>query len=213
MDTPTQQQQDELSLCESAVAGNRSALGQLLSRYRPALGRMIRIRMPPALAGRLDGSDIVQEAMIEAARAIPGFQVDPERPFYIWLRQIACNKLLEAQRNHMATHKRDVGREVSLDQRQPSPDRTVMADVLVSSITSPSQSAIRREFRTLLEAQLAELEPADQEVFVLRHFEQLSVRDTAEVMGISKSAAGKRYLKVLDHLRQTLLGIADASLH
>ncbi len=45
------------------------------------------------------------------------------------------------------------------------------------------------------------MEPLDREILVLRHFEELSNGEAAQVLGLSKSAASNRYIRVLERLK------------
>lgn len=201
--------EDEITLCTRAVDGDGAALNSLITRYRKPLARMIRVRLPDKLQARIDDSDIIQEACVEASRNIASYEPDPERPFFLWLRQIALNKLIEAQRRHLGAKKRDANRDVPLP--DPEDSSSAVAEYLVGSITSPSQAAIRAETKLSLERRLAEMDEVDREVLILRHFEHLSMSETAAILDISKSAVGKRYLKALDRLRDVLLQISEAS--
>lgn len=200
-----------MQLCERAVAGDEDALTRLLSQHRDSLTRMIRFRLPEPLKARIGDSDIIQETALEAARCIANFEPDPERPFYLWLRQIAWNKLIEAERNHIGTQKRDATREVPIHGSDSDASCRSMAGALAGSITSPSHAAMKIELQDLLHQKLAEMDEIDREVLLLRHFEQLSTAESAAILGISKAGAGKRYLNALDRLRDLLVRIAEVS--
>ena len=198
---------DETVLCERAVAGDEVALSELLHRHRSKLRRLIRLRMSPQLRVREDESDIVQQSLADAAASIRRFQPDPDRPFYLWLRHIAITKLNEAVRRHVTTQKREVGREISLHSRQPEASTDSIADILIEQASTGSQNAIRAEQRHMVHMGLDAMDPVDREVLVLRHFESLNTLQTAEVLGLSKSGAGKRYLKALERLREILVEV------
>ena len=76
-----------------------------------------------------------------------------------------------------------------------------IAAVLLDDKTSPSQALIRDEGRILIESALGEMDPLDQEVLALRHFEQLSNVEVADAMGLDASAASKRFVRALQRLR------------
>ena len=79
-----------------------------------------------------------------------------------------------------------------------------LAAQLASELTSPSDAAIRNETLGQLEEALDVMDPVDREVLVLRHFEELSNNDVAEILGIRKAAASKRYVRALGRLRDIL---------
>ncbi|MFI5455438.1 MAG: RNA polymerase sigma factor [Isosphaerales bacterium] len=74
-------------------------------------------------------------------------------------------------------------------------------------LTSPTQAAVRAELQVRLQEVLNAMEPLDREIIVMRHFEELSNVEVAEVLGIEKSAASKRYLRAIRKLREVLVGI------
>jgi RNA polymerase sigma-70 factor (ECF subfamily) len=55
-----------------------------------------------------------------------------------------------------------------------------------------------------LRAVLERLDPIDREVLALRHFEELSNHEVAEVLGIQTAAASKRYIRAIERLKQAL---------
>src|SRR5689334_8689958 len=87
--------------------GDAGALGQLLERHRPRLRTMVRLRMDRLLQARVDPSDVVQEAFLEASSRLDEFIRNPAVPFYLWLRAITGQQLLTAYRRHCGTQARD----------------------------------------------------------------------------------------------------------
>ena len=192
-------------LLARAIGGDQSALSELLALHQERLKRMVRLRMDRRLQGRVDASDVVQEAMIDASRRLGDYAADPSMPFFLWLRWITADKLLNAYRFHVETKKREVGQEVSLYQK-PMPDAcsVSLAQQLLGQLTSPTQAVQRAELQVLVQDVLNSMDPIDREVLVLRNFEQLSNVETAKVLGIKKSAASKRYISALKRLKQAL---------
>ena len=100
---------------------------------------------------------------------------------------------------------RDAGREISLHRAAfPEASSAMLAAQLVGSFTSPSQVAMRAERRVRLQEALNGMQPIDREIIALRHLEQLSRAETAEVLGIEKAAASKRYVRAMEKLRTIL---------
>ncbi len=195
---------DELvELVACAAAGNQQALDALFSRYRGPLGRMVRLRMNRKLQGRVDASDILQESFLEASRRLPDYSSKRPMPFYLWLRHIAGQKLVDAHRRHLGARRRDAGQEVSLRLGgSPTADSDSMAVELTGGLTSPSQAVAKAELRERLEQLLAAMESLDREILALRHFEQLSNAEVAEALSISPSTAASRYFRALRRLRE-----------
>ena len=202
-----------------AAAGDSAVMGELLSRYRERLRTMVRLRLDRRLQGRVDPSDVVQEAFLEASQRIAGYaratavsdnRVASRMPFFLWLRFLTTQRMLIARRRHLGTKMRDAGEEVSL-YRKALPEATTMsiAAQLLGQLTSPTQAAARAELQLQLQQALNGMDPTDREVLVLRHFEELNNNDTAAVLGISKTAASNRYVRALRRLREIVGGIAE----
>src|SRR5262245_57591025 len=165
-------------------------LGTLLEQHRDKLKRMVRCRLDRRLQGRVDPSDVVQEAYIEAARRFPDYERDPAMPFFLWLRFLAVQQLLIVHRRHLNVKMRSVKRESPAGGGQaPSADLAILADGLSGHFTSPSSAAARKETRSRLAAALEALEPHDREILTLRHFEQLNTAESAQILGISAALA------------------------
>jgi RNA polymerase sigma-70 factor (ECF subfamily) len=186
-----------------ARAGDRGALSVVLESLEPRLLRMVELRLEQALRRRLEPRDIVQEALLEAARRFDEWRADPRIPFHSWLRLICAQALTNAQRKHLGTQKREAAREQPLLDR-PSVSAANAADFFVASQTSPSQAATRSEARALVLNALLELEEMDREILALRHFEGLSNDEAAVELGIEPAAASKRFARALQRLRPAL---------
>lgn len=196
--------EDTQRLLDRAQAGDRSSLGQLLEVRREQLTRIVRIRMGRRLQSRVDASDVVQDAFVEAMRRFDEFQQQSKFPFFIWLRLITLQKLAQLQRFHLGTQARDAAREVSID-HAPVPQATsaVLAGQLLGTLTSPTRAVARDEEKALLEQALNEMDETDREVLVLRHFEKLEVSETANLLDLSESGTRKRYVRALTRLKNT----------
>ena len=80
---------DTEELLRQAGQGDEPARQQLLVRHRDRLKRMVAVRLDPRLAVRVDPSDVVQEALLDAAQKLDGYLRDRPVPFYPWLRRLA----------------------------------------------------------------------------------------------------------------------------
>lgn len=185
--------------CETRLAD----WAEIMSRHRERLRRMIEVRMHPGLLGRIDASDVLQDTFIEAARVLSVSKQNQDIPVYIWLRRLANQKLIQAHRTHLKVAARDVRREQSTIET-PEASSMSIARYLVGNHTSPSLQAIRRERESVLQHGLSQLEPLDREVLALRHFEQLSGPESAQILGISHDAVKKRYIRALEKLQKIM---------
>jgi RNA polymerase sigma-70 factor (ECF subfamily) len=199
---------ETVRLLQRAAAGDSASWGALLTRHEARLRRVVAFRLDPRLQGRIDASDVMQEVYLAAAKSLPEYLLAPDLPFFLWLRGVAGNKLLELHRRHLGTPMRDARREVSL-YRGALPEATsaALADHLLGEATGPSEAAVRAEAKVRLQEALNRMDPVDREALALRHFEHLSNAEAARVLGIKEPAAGKRYLRALERLRDILAGL------
>jgi RNA polymerase sigma-70 factor (ECF subfamily) len=195
----------EADLVPLAAAGDEPAARELYSRYAGRLKRMVRLRLSRRLQGRVDDSDVLQEAYVDIARRLPEYVRDPRLPFFLWVRHLTGLKLVEIHRRHLGTQARDADREISLHRGAlPEADSVSLAAQLLGQLTSPSQAAVRAELRLRVQDALGAMDPVDREVLALKHFEQLSTSEIAQVVGLSKAGAGSRYLRAIKRLREIL---------
>jgi RNA polymerase sigma-70 factor (ECF subfamily) len=201
--TVTQEPDTEV-LLDQAGKGDAFACEQLLVRHRDRLRRMVAFRLDRRLAARVDASDVVQEALADAARKLPDYLRSRPLPFYPWLRQLAWERLVELHRRHVLAQKRSVTREEG--QALPLADESALelANRLLARGAGPVGQLLRDELRDRVQAVLAELPPRDREVLVLRHLEQLSIRDIAAVLDLSEGAVKSRHLRALQRFRDLL---------
>ena len=170
---------------------------------------MIRLRLDRRLSGRVDSSDVLQEAFIDVRKRLAEYASDPgAMPFHLWLRLVTGQRLTDLHRFHLGAQMRDAGLEVSLHRGPfPQADSVSLAAQLLGKMTSASKAAIRAEHKLIVQDALNGMDPIDREVLALRHFEQLSNTETAHVLGLSKSAASNRYIRALERLREILTSI------
>jgi RNA polymerase sigma-70 factor (ECF subfamily) len=192
-------------LLNLAAAGDGAAWGALLTAHEDRLTRIAAFRMDPRLRGRVDAADIVQEAFVEASEHREAYFRAPTIPLFLWLRGVVNNKLLEVHRHHLGTRMRDAKRERQLDDLHRAGDTSAaLCAHLTSGLTHASVVAVREEVRVRLAEALDGMDSTDREVLAMRHFEQLSNAEAAQVLGIQERAAAKRYLRALERLRRIL---------
>jgi RNA polymerase sigma-70 factor (ECF subfamily) len=189
----------------SIRAGGTRALGELCSAHRDRLRRMVQLRLDRRLQGRVDPSDVIQEAFVDAARRLPEYASDPSMPPFLWLRFLTAQRLVTLHRIHLGVKARDAGREVSLHSGPlPSADSRSLAAQLLGRLTTPSRAAMRAEIQIKIQDALNSMDPIDREILALRHFEELSNSETAAVLGLQKATASKRYVCALRRLKEIL---------
>jgi RNA polymerase sigma-70 factor (ECF subfamily) len=164
------------------------------------------------LQGRVDPSDVLQEAYLEVCKGFADYARAPALPFFLWLRHVTGQKLIAVHRQHLGAQMRDADREVSLYRGAlPQASSASLAAQLLGRLTSPTQAVVRAELQIRVQEALNGMDPLDREVLALRHFEMLSNAETAEVLGIKKSAASNRYIRALERLKDVLAGLPDFS--
>jgi RNA polymerase sigma-70 factor (ECF subfamily) len=171
---------------------------------------MVALRLDRRLAGRIDPSDVIQEAQLEAAERLAEYLRNPTMPFFLWLRLITGQRLMILHRRHLGARMRAAGREVSLDRPAlPQATSAALAAQLLGRLTRPSEAAVRAEMKARLHEALDQMDPTDREVLTLRHFEQLTTPETAQELGISEEATKKRHIRALKRLKAILTGTPE----
>jgi RNA polymerase sigma-70 factor (ECF subfamily) len=205
MEVSSDPDSSDLGMLRQAQSGDSRALEQVLTRYRGRLKRMVKLRLDPRVQGRVDPSDVVQEAYLEVSQKLGDYLVEPKIPFFLWLRLMTGQKLALEHRKHLGVQARNAAREVSLHHgAYPAASSAALAAQLLGRISTPSQAAMRADLRVRVQEALNRMEPLDREVLALRHFEQLSNAETALVLGIKETAACNRYVRALERLRLIL---------
>jgi RNA polymerase sigma-70 factor (ECF subfamily) len=190
------------------AGGDPRAVAEAFARYRNRLRQMVKLRLDRRLQGRVDPSDVLQEAYLDAAGRAAEYTAHPTMSLFLWLRYLTGQRLLIIHRQHLGTKMRDAGQEVSLYRGAlPQASSVSLAAQLLGRITSPSLAAMRAEMQVRLQDALNGMDPMDREVLTLRHFEELSNAETAAVLGVQKSAASNRYIRALKRLREVLSSI------
>src|SRR5438105_6309114 len=193
-------------LLDQAQKGEPHAVDHLLDAHREPLRRMIGPRLDPALAARVDASDIVQEVLLEAHRRLADYLRNPTMPFGLWLRHIAKDHVIDAHRRHRQAQRRSLDREQPLLPAALADHSSLeLAGQILDQEPTPASAAIRHELQKRLDSAVAALDEDDREIILMRHGEQLSNQDVAAALELSEAAASMRYLRAVRRLRAALL--------
>jgi RNA polymerase sigma-70 factor, ECF subfamily len=184
---------ERLAALESARRGDAQALGQLLDSFRPYVRVIVRGLRDPRLQGRLDESDFVQDALLEAHRNFASFRGTTVAELAAWLRRVAVRTAGRTLRGFVGTAKRD------LDCERPG---ELLDGLAVSPAESPSDQLIRHEEAATLAEALSRLPDDMQQVLLGRHLDGLSHADIARALGRSEAAVRMLYLRALRRLRE-----------
>jgi RNA polymerase sigma-70 factor (ECF subfamily) len=193
-------------LLAQARQGEAAAVEKLLETHRAPLRRMIGLRLDPALAGRVDASDIVQEVLLEVSQRLDEYLRNPAMPFHLWLRHIARDHMIDAHRRHRLAQRRSLDRERPLAPAALADQSSLdLAAQFIDREITPASAAVREELHRRMEAALAQLDEDDREVILMRHYEQLSNQEVAQALGLTEAAASMRHLRAVRRLRSLLL--------
>ncbi len=200
---------DAERLVQLAAAGDELALADLFELHRKRLKGMVRLRLDRRLQGRIDPSDVLQEAYIDMALKLSAYVSNASgMPFYLWLRLVVGERLLRIHRHHLGAAMRDAGREVSLYRGAlPQASSISLAAQLLGRMTSASEALNRAEIQLQLQAALNAMDPMDREIIGLRNFEELSNSEAATVLGVTPQAASNRYVRAMTRLQAILTAI------
>lgn len=203
---------DEIKdLLDQAKSGNEAALAELFSRYRRQLRAMVAFRLDQNLRGRIDPSDILQDAYLDLAKRLPNY--DPDKmSFFVWLRLVTKERLLVTHRQHLDAKKRDARRELVSTSFGAATSSVSLARMFADNYTSVAGKAIRAEQSVRVQAVLDKMDEQDREVIGLRIFEGLTNRETAEVIGINAKTSSSRFLRAIIKLKEELGETLDFNL-
>lgn len=187
----------------SLVDDSRDTLSKVFEEESPQLRRMISFRMDRRIKRRVDPSDVVQEAYVEAVRRLPAFLSDPKVPVVVWLRFLTYQKLLQIQQAHLGVQARDARLELPM---QGLGDSSLdgCAAQLTSRDDSPGSAVVKAELKQRLRSAMEELDARDRQIIALRQFQQLKNGAVARLLKISEKACSKRYFRALARLRRLL---------
>jgi RNA polymerase sigma-70 factor (ECF subfamily) len=198
------------SLLDRARGGDAAAVDDLLAKHRDPLRRAIELRLDPALAPRVDASDIVQDVMLEANRRLRDYLREPTMPFHLWLRHLAKDRLIDAHRFHRKAQRRSLDREQAMQAPAWAVESSVqLIAQLLDPDKTPATAAVQQELERRLHQAVTQLDDADREVILMRHYEGLGNQEVAAALALTEAAASMRYLRALRRLRAGLTGEAE----
>jgi RNA polymerase sigma-70 factor (ECF subfamily) len=198
-------------LLQRATVAEGSGVSLLLDRHRRRLRSMVAARLDRRIAARVDPSDIVQETLADAVRRLPEYLRDRPVPYWVWLRQLAIQRVAWWRRFHLKSSKRTVARERAL---YPSPREMPtlpVVDQLIGNETSPSEFAVRDQEAAWIRRALEALASTDRQVLELRYIEDYSFGEIAAKLDLGLSAVKMRHLRALKRLRGQRDGHTEGS--
>ena len=195
--------QDENSLLERARSGDQPALAAFLEKRRPQLLAFIHRNLSDAMRRKVDPEDLVQEVHLECVRALPDVKIGQRDPF-LWACQVAERRIIDAHRHFFSAQKRAAAREQPLDNGRGGTQQAGLLNMLVASLTTPSQAFSRdqKEFQ-LLQA-ITTLPQQQQDALRMRYVENLSSKQIAKKLEKSDVSIRVMLSRSLNKLRELL---------
>ena len=185
----------DAQLVARARAGDLNAFESLTTRYEPRVYSLA-LRM---LRHEQDAEDITQQTFLSALEHLNGFR--GEASFATWLLRIASHAALKIIRKRKGLD------TVSLEEATEGTDHSDAVphpEYIADWRQSPGQLVERNEIRRLLDEALGQLDDKHRLVFLLRDVEGLSVKETAETLGLSEANTKVRLLRARLQLRELL---------
>jgi len=179
---------------------------ELFARHRERLRKMVRLRLDRRLRGRLDSSSVLQLVHEDMRRRIGEYQAEPSRPFFLWLRAVAGERIQALNRQHLGPGW-DAGPDLCLCRGAMPAVHSVSLAAHLLGDRARNQAAARADLLLRLEQALNGMDSLDREVLALCHFEELSNDEAAAVLGLDPAVTSHHYVQALKRLREILSSI------
>lgn len=180
----------EESLVARAKDGSTAAFGELVERYEAKVFRLAR----NITGNHEDAEDVLQNAFVQVFKNLARFRGDSR--FYTWVVRITMNEAFMKMRRRRFN-------EVSIDEPLES-DEDVIPRQLEDWGPNPEQRYSQEELQKILAETVGKLDPGYRVVFQLRDVEELSTKETAQVLGLSLPAVKTRLRRARRQLRDSL---------
>ncbi len=187
-------------------SGQIPPLTEMFDQYRARLRLMVDLRIDRRIRSRVDASDVIQEAFIDAVRRYSSYKSDAKMSPYVWLRFLTLQQLQIAHRRHLGAKSRTATIEERLDFcGAPAVDSGSVAEYLVGEESSPSVKVARHEEIARMATAIDDLDEVDREILMLRHFEQLEYAEIGEILNLNRSTTWARYRRAVKKLGSVLV--------
>lgn len=205
--------QNQDTLVQLARDGNEDALAQLFELYKGRLRRMVDLRLNRLVRGRVNPSDVLQEAFIDLVKELKNHaadSADPQVPMFVRAWRLTGRRLDKIHRTHLGAAMRDASREVSIYRgRMPQATSHALASKLIGNSTSVLSKIEKSECQLKLQEVINTMGEADREILAMRHFEELSNLEVAAVLEVTEHSAAMRHMRALRRLRSALTKYPD----
>jgi RNA polymerase sigma-70 factor (ECF subfamily) len=183
---------------------DKQALAEFIAGHRPQLMAFIERQLGTALRRKIEPDDVYQEASAEALRALPTAELGDRDPFS-WLCQISERRIIDLHRRFFGAQKRDAAKEVPLGSSRATESRSAgLINLLVASMTTPSQVFSRNAREERLMEALGKLSEEQQKAIKLRYIENLPSKEIATQLGKTDAAVRVMLTRSLKRLHELL---------
>lgn len=196
------QDQEEVLLAQ-VRQGDQNAVAEYLEVKRPQLQAFIDRQLGPALRRKVDVEDIFQEVSIDCVRAVGDVDLKEREPFN-WFCQQAERRVIDAYRKYFGAQKRDASKEMALGNPGGGTQEGGLINLLVASMTSPSQAFSRQQKEFRLLEKISELPEEQSEAIRLRYVQGVSTREIAELLGKTDGAVRVMLTRTIRQLSSDL---------
>jgi RNA polymerase sigma-70 factor, ECF subfamily len=190
----------EAELIERVLGGDDEAFRELVRPCEHAVFMATQV----ILKNEADAEDAAQEAVLKAFTNLANFRGDSK--FSTWLIRIATNEALMKLRKQRHQKLHD-----SLDEQREGEEGNYVPRDFADWREIPSEAVQKKELQQALSRALASLTPKHRDVFVLRDVQHFSIEETAQLLGIRKSAVKTRLLRARLQMRDALAPGIDGS--
>jgi RNA polymerase sigma-70 factor (ECF subfamily) len=171
-------------------------------REYPLLHRVADANLDKKLRARVSPSDVVQDAWVEAVARFGEKEQTTDMPLSAWLKFVVRQSVNRLRRFHLGADKRTVDREQRPRYQGSENESTVsrLVEALSASMAGPASQVVREEAQQRIHSLICSMDPADREILLLRHVENLTNKECAERLNLTTSGASKRYMRALERL-------------
>ena len=198
--TKSQVDPSEAELIQRVLRGQDEAFRELVRPYERAL----LMTTQAILKNEADAEDAAQEAVLKAFTNLSKFRGDSK--FSTWLVRIATNEAFMKLRKERRHKLHD-----SLDEQRTDEEGDYIPRDFADWREIPSEALQKKELRQAVSRALASLTPKHRQVFVLRDMQHFTIEETAQLLGIRKSAVKTRLMRARLQMRDALAPGMDGS--
>ncbi len=184
-------------------------VAETLMEYHGRLLDLAKRHLNPVMASRVTPEDVVQDTLSAASQRVNFLENHPEVPVYFKLRMLFFQTLATLERYHLRSQKRDAYKEVSIADTGDEKGTCLSWEQFADAATGPLTRMLRKDRYELLKRALENLSESDRQMLEMRHFDNLTNAECAEVLHITVKAASIRYVRALERLQQHLSALTE----